>query len=51
MVLKFTPQGKQLLRFEVGELPEGGRATRGAADIAFAPGGRVFVADGYGTRA
>jgi hypothetical protein len=48
VVLKFTPQGRQLLRFEVGEIPEGRGATRGAADITFAPGGRVFVADGYG---
>jgi DNA-binding beta-propeller fold protein YncE len=48
VVLKFTPQGKQLLRFEIGELPEGSRGTRGAADIAFAPGGRLFIADGYG---
>jgi len=46
VVLKFTPQGKQLLRFEIGEIPAGG--TRGAADITFAPGGRIFIADGYG---
>lgn len=48
VVLKFTPQGKQLLRIEVGELPEGRGRSRGAADIAFGPGGRVFIADGYG---
>lgn len=48
VVLKFSPQGKQLLRFEVGELPQGARGFRGAADIAFGPGGRVFIADGYG---
>ena len=48
VVLKFTPQGQQLLRFEIGDLPGGGRGTRGAADIAFAGGGRLFVADGYG---
>lgn len=47
-VLKYTPQGKQLLRFEIGELPQGRRGSRGAADIAFAPGGRIFIADGYG---
>ena len=48
LVLKFTPQGKLLLRIEVGGLPERmkGRA-RGTADIGFGPGGRVFVADGY----
>jgi len=48
VVLKFTPQGEQLLRFEIGELPQGGRGNRGAADIAFAPDGRLFIADGYG---
>jgi hypothetical protein len=48
VVLKFSPEGKQLLRFEVGELPQGQGGFRGATDIAFAPGGRLFVADGYG---
>lgn len=47
-VLKFTPEGEQLLRFEVGEMPQGSRGFRGPSDIAFAPGGRLFVADGYG---
>jgi len=48
VVLKFSPQGEQLLRFEIGELPTPARGSRGAADIAFAPGGRIFIADGYG---
>lgn len=48
VVMKFTPQGKLLLRIEVGELPAGRRGARGTADIAFGPGGRVFIADGYG---
>ena len=48
VVLKFSPQGKQLLRFEVGEIPQSSRGSRGAADIAFAPGNRLFIADGYG---
>jgi len=48
VVLKFSPQGEQLLRFEVGEIPTAARGSRGAADIAFAPGGRLFIADGYG---
>jgi hypothetical protein len=47
VVLKFSPEGKQLLRFEIGELPESKRGTRGAADITFASG-RIFIADGYG---
>jgi DNA-binding beta-propeller fold protein YncE len=48
VVLKFSPLGKLLLRIEVGELPEGRKGARGTADIAFGPGGRVFIADGYG---
>jgi DNA-binding beta-propeller fold protein YncE len=48
VVMKFTPQGKLLLRIEVGELPAGRRGARGTADIAFGPSGRLFIADGYG---
>jgi DNA-binding beta-propeller fold protein YncE len=48
VVLQYSPQGKQLLRFEIGELVKGTRGFRGAADIAFAPGNRLFLADGYG---
>jgi DNA-binding beta-propeller fold protein YncE len=47
VVLKYTPEGKQLLRFEVGDLPQSARGSRGAADITFAAG-RIFIADGYG---
>ena len=49
VVLKFTPQGKQLLRIEVGEQPAG-RTSRfvGTTDIAFGPHGRLFISDGYG---
>jgi len=47
VVLKFSPAGKQLLRFEIGEVPQTRGASRGATDIAFAPGGRIFIADGY----
>jgi DNA-binding beta-propeller fold protein YncE len=46
IVVKFTPEGKELLRFNV-PLPTEGRA-RGASDITFAPGGRIFISDGYG---
>jgi sugar lactone lactonase YvrE len=46
VVVKFTSEGKQLLQFKV-ELPTEGRP-RGAADITFAAGGRIFIADGYG---
>lgn len=48
VVFKFSPQGKLQLRIDVGELPEGRRGARGTADIAFGPGGRLFIADGYG---
>jgi sugar lactone lactonase YvrE len=47
VVLKFTPQGKLLLRIEVGGAPADRRGARGTTDIAFGPGGRVFIADGY----
>ncbi len=48
VIMKFSREGKLLLRFEVGELPEGARGFRGTSDIAFGPNGRVFIADGYG---
>lgn len=48
VILKFTREGQQLLRFEVGELPQGTRGFRGTSDIAFGPNGRLFIADGYG---
>lgn len=49
VVLKFTPQGQQLLRIEVGEQPTG-RNSRfvGTTDNAFGPHGRLFISDGYG---
>jgi hypothetical protein len=47
VVLKFSPEGKQLLRIEVGEIPASRSGSRGASDIAFA-NGRIFIADGYG---
>jgi len=49
VVLKFTPQGTELLRIEVGEQPAG-RNSRfvGTTDIAFGPHGRLFISDGYG---
>jgi DNA-binding beta-propeller fold protein YncE len=48
VVLKFTPEGKQLLKIEVGEQPTG-RTSRfvGTTDIAFGPNGRLFISDGY----
>ena len=45
-VLKFSPEGKLLLRIELG-LPEGCTGFCGATDVAFGPAGQVFVSDGY----
>lgn len=47
-ILKFTPEGKQLLAIEVGEQPPSKSGFNGTADIAFAPDGHLFIADGYG---
>jgi DNA-binding beta-propeller fold protein YncE len=48
MVYKFSPRGVKLLQISVGEVPDRNRQFCGATDIAFAEGGHVFVADGYG---
>jgi hypothetical protein len=47
-VYKFSAEGEQLLHIDVGEMPERDSAFRGAADIAFASDGSLFIADGYG---
>lgn len=47
MVYKFSPQGERLLDISVGDVPGIARIQRAAADIAFGPGGLVYVADGY----
>jgi DNA-binding beta-propeller fold protein YncE len=47
-VLKFTPDGKQLMRIEVGGQPESKNPFCGTTDIAFAPNGHLFISDGYG---
>jgi DNA-binding beta-propeller fold protein YncE len=48
MILKFSPQGEKLMEISVGEQPVGRGATNGTSDIAFGPGGRIFISDGYG---
>jgi sugar lactone lactonase YvrE len=47
-IYKFTPEGEQLLHIDVGEMPNKDGGFGGAADIAFATDGHLFVADGYG---
>jgi len=44
-VLKFTPQGEQLLEVQLDRPNE--RDFCGATDVAFGPDGHVFIADGY----
>jgi sugar lactone lactonase YvrE len=48
MVLKFTPHGEKLMEISVGGQPAGRGPTNGTSDIAFGPGGRLFISDGYG---
>jgi DNA-binding beta-propeller fold protein YncE len=48
MVYKFTREGKKLLEINVGGLPVAPKSPFcGTTDIAFAPGGRILISDGY----
>jgi DNA-binding beta-propeller fold protein YncE len=47
MVYKFSPEGKTLLQIEVGGQPTPCGNFCSTTDVAFAPDGNVFVADGY----
>lgn len=48
IVRKFSPAGELLLTIDVGEVPANcDWPTRGATDVAFAPNGHIYVADGY----
>jgi hypothetical protein len=47
MVYKFTPEGKKLMEFEVGGQPTPCGTFCSVTDIAFAPNGNLFIADGY----
>jgi DNA-binding beta-propeller fold protein YncE len=47
MVYKFSPQGEMLLKIEVGGQPDPCGAFCSTTDIAFAPNGHLFIADGY----
>ena len=44
-VFKYTPDGKQLLTFEVGEIPDAKRPFCSITDIAFSPTGTMLVAE------
>ena len=47
MVYQFSPQGEKLLQIEVGGQPTPCNRFCSTTDIAFAPNGRIFIADGY----
>jgi DNA-binding beta-propeller fold protein YncE len=47
MVYKFSPDGKKLMEIEVGGQPNPCGAFCSTTDIAFAPNGNLFIADGY----
>ncbi len=47
MVYKFSPDGKKLMEIEVGGQPAPCGAFCSTTDIAFAPNGNLFIADGY----
>ena len=47
MVYKFSPKGQKLMEINVGGQPEPCNRFCSTTDIAFAPNGRIFVADGY----
>jgi 6-bladed beta-propeller len=51
-ILKFSPDGKKLAEISVGEVATGQDCAFptlcGTTDITFAPGGRLFISDGYG---
>jgi len=47
-VLKYSPEGKELLRIEVGGQPDISNPFKGTTDITFAPHDRIFLSDGYG---
>ncbi len=46
-VIKYSPDGKKLMSILVGGRTNNGSSFNGTTDIAFAPNGRIFIADGY----
>jgi sugar lactone lactonase YvrE len=47
-VIKYSPLGRKLMTIVVGEQKENGSPFNGTTDIAFGPGGHLFITDGYG---
>jgi DNA-binding beta-propeller fold protein YncE len=47
MIYKFSPMGQLLLKIEVGGQPSDCGSFCSTTDIAFAPNGHLFIADGY----
>jgi len=47
-IIKYSPTGKKLLVISVAPVPNTGSPFRGITDIAFAPGGNLYITDGYG---
>ena len=47
MVYKFSPQGEQRLAIEVGGQPNPCGRFCSTTDVAFAPNGQIYIADGY----
>jgi len=47
MVYKFSPQGTKLLEIEVGGQPNPCGRFCSTTDVAFAPNGQIYIADGY----
>jgi len=47
MIYKFSPEGKKLMQIEVGGQPTPCGGFCSTTDIAFAPNGHLFIADGY----
>jgi streptogramin lyase len=54
-ILKFSPEGQKLAEISVGEVATGQDCAFptlcGTTDITFAPGGQLFISDGYGNAA
>ncbi|MEI9972567.1 MAG: peptidyl-alpha-hydroxyglycine alpha-amidating lyase family protein [Ignavibacteriota bacterium] len=48
VVFKYSPAGEKLMTITVGEAPQTRSQFNGTTDIAFGPGGRLFISDGYG---